>query len=221
MALRLHIIGAGPPWREARRKGADEENPRGQEEVLRREYSRVDIYVPFEFRAIAPEEREHIRARVSGNAPGAELRPLPDLGEHDQIFSEWLKMLSAKLDTIIRLITLQKEGYFGLTPKAVNISGGGLSFSAPQGIALGEILEIKMMLTLQQPIAIALYGEVVKSEARGAATSSLAAMSKWMRPSGTRLSGSSSNGKEKSSGKKRRVGVHVCDCRDRVSSSLP
>lgn len=141
------------------------ENPQGQEEVLRREYSRVDIYVPFEFRAIAPEEREHIRARVSGNAPGVELRPLPDLGEHDQIFSEWLKMLSAKLDTIIRLITLQKEGYFGLTPKAVNISGGGLSFSAPQGIALGEILEIKMMLTLQQPIAIALYGEVVKSVA--------------------------------------------------------
>jgi hypothetical protein len=129
----------------------------------RREYSRVDAYIPFEYRIVGDEEKEHIRAQIFGDAAAPELRPLPDMGDHDYIFGEWLKMLNLKLDTVIRLITLQREGYFGLPYKTVNISGGGMSFLLPQAIALGTILEIKFMMTRNQPVAMCIYGEVTKS----------------------------------------------------------
>jgi hypothetical protein len=135
-------------------------------ESLRREYSRVDAYVPFEYRIVADEEKDYIEARILGNAAAPELKPVPDLGDRDYIIGEWLKILNLKLDTVIRLITLQHEGYFGLPSKAISISGGGMSFLLPKAIALGTILEIKLMLTRNQPIAMCIYGEITKSVQR-------------------------------------------------------
>lgn len=132
-------------------------------EGLRREYSRVDAYIPFEYRVVADEEKDHVQARISGDGAAPELMAVPDMGEHDYIFGEWLKIINLKLDTIIRLITLQHEGFFGLPFKTVNISGGGMSFLLPRAIASGTILEIKFMLTWNQPIAMCIYGEVTKS----------------------------------------------------------
>jgi len=136
-------------------------------DAQRREYSRIDVYIPFEYRIVADEEKNHIQARISGDAAAPELGPLPDMGDRDYILGEWLKILDIKLDTIIRLITLQREGYFGLPCKAVNISGGGMSFLLPQAIAPGVILEIKLMLTRNQSVAMCIYGEVTKSIPRG------------------------------------------------------
>jgi hypothetical protein len=136
------------------------------EENQRREYSRVEAYLPFEFRVIAQEEKEHIWAKIPGDSTVTEFRPIPDMGDYDHIIGEWMKILNSKLDTVIRLITLQHEGYFGLPFKAVSISGGGMSFSLPQAIPLGEILEIKILLNLLQPIALCIYGEVVNTEQR-------------------------------------------------------
>ena len=130
----------------------------------RREYSRVAAYIPFEYRIVSPEEKQHLQARILDDTTSVENVSFPDRGDHDPILGEWLKILNLKLDMIIRLMTLQREGYFGLSFKAVNISGGGLSFSSAQEIPLGEILEIKMILKLQQPVELCIYGEVVKVE---------------------------------------------------------
>jgi hypothetical protein len=138
-----------------------------EEKNLRREYSRVEAYIPFEYRIVAREEKDHIQARIAGDTSSSEFRPVPDRGNYDHILDEWMKILNSKLDTVIRLITLQREGYFGLPFKTVNISGGGMSFLLPQAIPSDEILEIKVMLTFHQPIALCVYGEVVKSEQRG------------------------------------------------------
>jgi hypothetical protein len=131
-----------------------------------REYSRVDAYIPFRYRIVTDEEKDHIQARISGYASVQELRPIQEVGDHDYIIGEWLKILNLKIDTVIRLITLQREGFFGLPYKAVNISGGGMSFLLPQAIDLGAILEIKLMLTRNQPVAMCIYGEVTKSISR-------------------------------------------------------
>jgi hypothetical protein len=133
------------------------------EESLRREFSRVDAYLPFDYRIIADEEKEHIQARILGYTAAPELRQLPELSDHDYIIAEWLKVLNLKLDMVIRLITLQHEGYLGLPNKVVNISGGGMSFLLPQAVALGTTLEIKLMLTRNQPVAMCIYGDVTKS----------------------------------------------------------
>lgn len=136
------------------------------DEEQRREYSRVDAYLPFDYRIVADADKGHIRARISGHNATSEFRPIQNVGEYDYIFAEWLKILNTKLDTIIRLMTLQREGYFGLPFKTVNISGGGMSFSLTEPIPLGEILEIKIMLTWNQPVAMSIYGEVTKSDRR-------------------------------------------------------
>lgn len=135
----------------------------------RREYSRVEAYLPFEYRIVAQEEREHIQSRISGVTNTAEFRPVQDLVDHDHILGEWLKMLNTKLDTVIRLITLQREGYFGLSYKTVSISGGGMSFTLPEAVSVGKILEFKIMLTWNQPLAMCIYGEVTKSIQQGQA----------------------------------------------------
>jgi len=135
-----------------------------EEQIQRREYSRVDAYIPFDYRIVADDEKGHIQARISGDTATSEFRPIDNIGDYDYIFGEWLKILNAKLDTVIRLMTLQREGYFGLPFKTINISGGGMSFSLTEAIALGEILEIKLMLTWNQPVAMSVYGEVTKSE---------------------------------------------------------
>ena len=128
----------------------------------RREYSRVEVSIPFEYRIVLPEEKLHVQARISGDNANTEYRPLPSGGNRDPILEEWLKILNSKLDTIISLMKLQREGYPGLPYKAVNISGGGMSFSVPEAILPGEILEIKIVLTSQQPVILSIYGEVVK-----------------------------------------------------------
>jgi len=131
---------------------------------LRREYSRVAAYIPCDYRIVPPEERPHVQSRISGDGIGTERRHTPNRGYSDPILEEWLQILNSKLDSILHLMTLRQEGYFGLPYRAVNISGGGLSFSAREAITLGEILEIKIILTLQQPVILNIYGEVVKSD---------------------------------------------------------
>jgi c-di-GMP-binding flagellar brake protein YcgR len=48
----------------------------------------------------------------------------------------------------------------------VNISGGGMSFSAKENYKPGNILELKMLLPLLPPVALYLYGEVVKTQSQ-------------------------------------------------------
>jgi hypothetical protein len=129
----------------------------------RREYSRVEAYIPFEYRIVMPADRNYVQARITSDSVAADYQPQPDSGNHDPVLDEWLRLLNSKLDTIMRLLKLQQEGYFGVNFKAVNISGGGMSFSLPEEIPLGEVLEIKIMLTFQQPVILVIYGEVVNT----------------------------------------------------------
>jgi c-di-GMP-binding flagellar brake protein YcgR len=133
-------------------------------ENMRREYSRVDTYIPCEYSIVLPEERPHVQARIAGDNIASEGMNIPNRGSSAPVLEEWFQILNSKLDAIIHLMNLRQEGYLGLPYKAVNISGGGMSFSVPKAIPLGDILEIKILLTFQQPVVLCIYGEVVKSD---------------------------------------------------------
>ncbi|MBN1614938.1 MAG: PilZ domain-containing protein [Deltaproteobacteria bacterium] len=124
----------------------------------RREYSRVSAYIPFEVRLVPPELRPDVRSRIYSETVLTDIKILPDV--QDQILSSWLTMLNAKLDTIIRLLTVHKEGFDCMPFKYVTISGSGMSFTSLEPFALGDILEIKMMLSMSQSVALYVYGEV-------------------------------------------------------------
>jgi hypothetical protein len=124
----------------------------------RREYSRVSAYIPFEVHIVPPELRPDIRSRIYSETVLPDIKALPDV--QDQILSGWLTMLNAKLETIIRLLTVHKEGFDCMPFKYVTISGSGMSFKSLEPFALGDILEIKMMLSMSQSVALYVYGEV-------------------------------------------------------------
>jgi c-di-GMP-binding flagellar brake protein YcgR len=128
--------------------------------VNRREYSRVDAYIPLEYRRINNEEKEQIKSRISGEVMLANFNLMPPLENHPQM--ECFNILNKKLDTIIQMMALESEGFHSLPFKFVSLSGNGLQFSSQQLFSLGNILEFKMILTLYQPAAIYVYGEVVR-----------------------------------------------------------
>lgn len=126
-----------------------------------REYSRVDVYIPLEYKLVDPSQMQFIRSRVAGEIILAEFKSLPD--PDDQLIAEWLKIINTKLNSIIRMLTIHQEGFDQLPMRKVNISGGGISFSADTPYSPGDILEFKLTLTMQYPLSLFLYGEVVET----------------------------------------------------------
>ena len=130
--------------------------------AVRREFSRVDAHVPFEIRVVPAEERQSVRARTSGGTTFAETRALPEL--QDKILAEWVKAMNSKLDAIVNMLSFQREGFGSMPFAHVNISGGGLGFVSKDKYNLGETIEMKIILPSMPPVALFLYGEVVKSD---------------------------------------------------------
>jgi len=131
----------------------------------RREYSRVQVYIPMDFRLLPPEDRQRVKSHLAGDAILAEFRGLPPV--EDSLTVEWLTILNSKLDTIIRMLTFDHEGFIGLPYVSVNISGGGMKFDTPQACTPGDIMEVRIMLSAPRRIALYIYGQVMKSEPKG------------------------------------------------------
>jgi hypothetical protein len=126
----------------------------------KREYSRVDVYIPMEYKRIDPLHKDAFRSRMAGESILAEFKSLPN--PDDQLIAQWLQSINAKLDEIIRMMTLQHDGFNCLNITKVNISGGGMRLNTGQSFAPGDVLEMKIMLGLKRPVALFLYGEVVE-----------------------------------------------------------
>jgi hypothetical protein len=126
----------------------------------KREFSRVDAFIPLEYRLIKPERQDAVRSRMASESVLAEFKSLPN--PDDQLMAQWLQSINAKLDEIIRMLTLQHDGFDRLNISKVNISGGGMSINTGEAFSPGDVLEIKVMLGQQTPLALFLYGEVIE-----------------------------------------------------------
>jgi hypothetical protein len=129
----------------------------------KREFSRVDAHIPMEVRLVSEEERQNIRSRVEGKEiTGIKLPPDVD----DPALSEWLKLLHAKIDAILRLISVGGQKEDSSPYKTKNISGGGVSFTSTEKFSLGDIIEIKIFPFAIISQALYLYGDVVQAGKR-------------------------------------------------------
>jgi hypothetical protein len=126
----------------------------------RREYSRVDVYIPLECRLLEKEEHGLVESRLAADVMLADFRLMPPLENHPQF--ECLDLLNKKLDMIIRIVGLQCAGFHSLPFKFVSLGGNGMKFSSRQRYSIGDIIECKMILTLQQSAAIYTYGEAIR-----------------------------------------------------------
>jgi hypothetical protein len=132
--------------------------------IRERDFSRVDALVPFEFGLVPEEDKLSIRCHIS-TSPLIISESMPEL--EDEGLCTWLKILNSKIDTILEYIIFQKEGFLALKMRPLNISGSGMSFTSDQGYNIGDILEVKMMMNSFHPVALYLYGKVVKTEDTG------------------------------------------------------
>ncbi len=131
----------------------------------RREFCRIEVCIPFACRLVPPAEQKKIRSHISGSSVYAEHEMLPEV--KDPAIAEWLNLLNSKVDTLIRLLTLEREGFYALPFECVIIGGAGLRFSSREKYQPGDLLEIKMMLSPMNPIALYVYATVVGVSDRG------------------------------------------------------
>jgi PilZ domain len=138
---------------------------KGQEEVeyrSLREYSRVDGYIPIDIRLLSDEERLTARSRTSLENSLTQYDELPE--PHEKALTDCLRILNAKLDTIIKLLAFQARDYGSLRHEDVNISAGGLSAFVAGDFQPGNMVEIRLMLPNAPYAVFYIYGLVVSIE---------------------------------------------------------
>lgn len=132
------------------------------EYIRQREFSRVDAHVPFEASMVPSEKQQNMRSRVSGQIDPVEYSNMAD--HEDKVLNDWLRMLDAKLNAVINMLSFQRDGFSALPFVNINISGAGIRYTSEQWYNKGDILEMKIMLPLMPPVALYLYGIVVNAE---------------------------------------------------------
>ncbi|MCS7149831.1 MAG: PilZ domain-containing protein [Caldimicrobium sp.] len=129
---------------------------------MEREAVIIDVTIPFEAHPISEEDLQKKNARVVGDMPIFSYIPLKDT--LDDALNNWLKILNAKLDYLINLLTCYREGFTTLPYQSVNISEKGISFIYDSPLNIGQAVEVRMVLDLYQSIGFYLYGRVVRSD---------------------------------------------------------
>lgn len=127
---------------------------------MEREAVRIDVTIPIEIRKIEEIEIENKIAHIVGDTSVFSYIPLRDTV--DEALNSWLKVINAKLDFIINLLTREKEGFNALPYKKVNISEKGLRILIEEPLEIGDYVEIKAVLDIYQPLGFYLYGRVVR-----------------------------------------------------------
>jgi len=129
---------------------------------MEREAVRIDVVLPIEVREISAEEAENKVAKIVGDTPVFSYIPLKDT--MDESLNNWLKLINAKLDYLINLLTREREGFHKLPEKKVNFSEKGIRLLLETPIEKGHFVEIKTVLNVYEPLGFYLYGKVVRCQ---------------------------------------------------------
>lgn len=128
-----------------------------------REYSRVDAYIPIEVRLVPEWERPGVRARTCIETAFTEPQPLPEI-EDGGPMHECLKIINAKLDSLIHMVAFQSREINALQLRKVNLSAGGLCIDLDRKYNPEDLLEVRMMFPSMPYLVFTIYGEVIQSE---------------------------------------------------------
>lgn len=125
------------------------------------------------------EQLSHISDDVLGNCSLAaaldvlneEARMMaPRLERRDPEFFEYLKLIDTKIGLIAQALALKDEHFSKHDKHDVSLSGSGLAFSNDQALAVGTLLEMRMVLTSCLAV-IVVFGRVVQCKDTAASNS--------------------------------------------------
>ena len=127
-----------------------------------RRYSRVNTYLPLEARLIPSEETDNLIAHVS--KVGIVIDEVTPHELEDKVLGEWLKMLNDKMDSILEMLSSERQDTSHITLEPLNISAGGMRIRSPRSYDIGSVMEIKIVLPMRPYKILYLYGKVVRVE---------------------------------------------------------
>lgn len=130
-----------------------------------RKYSQVDAFMPFIARPATDVPEEQIVSRAVDDMMTSGFSEPPTL-ENEKL-EAWLSIINAKLDAIMRILTLKEGGFTSLPVTHVKISGGGITYNSMERINAGEVVEMKMLLPGVTSQAMLVYGKVTEAVAQG------------------------------------------------------
>ncbi|OGP64745.1 MAG: hypothetical protein A3K22_04620 [Deltaproteobacteria bacterium RBG_16_42_7] len=140
-----------------------------------REYFRVKVRLPIEFRTISYDEYLNLEnivkcgpARIADNITEVHLLMKETLSkderEKGQIYA-YVQMIDKKLDMIIDLLSKPKDdGMYIKKYIDVNISGSGIGFVSDVKLDVGEYVELKIVLPMPPYLKITSLCKVARSK---------------------------------------------------------
>jgi hypothetical protein len=131
----------------------------------RRQYFRVEDILPIVVRVL-DRDRSKVKAKIcSGFAPGLATPhfhgEVPDERIPPPLW-EMLVDIQTKLSLILNTLCQQGAGLSPAESKSVSLSAVGIRLMTQDTFALGQLVEVQMLLTLHAPVWIVVYGEVIR-----------------------------------------------------------
>jgi c-di-GMP-binding flagellar brake protein YcgR len=131
----------------------------------RRKYFRVDDILPVVVK-IVDGDRSRVKAKIcSGFSPGVACRMTREEAHDEHIplrLWEMLVEIQNKLGLILEKLFQQSEGLTHAECKPVSLSAAGIGLLTRQTFALGDFVEVQMLLAMHAPVWIVVYGEVTR-----------------------------------------------------------
>lgn len=131
----------------------------------RRNFFRVDDVLPLVMKRV-DMDISCIKARMLFTLQSREENPLyPDLPPDENIPPDLWKILldiNSKLNFVLEVLHPESQSLSQARNIPVSLSASGIRLKTESPFDLGDLLELRMMLQLQCPLWLALYGHVVK-----------------------------------------------------------
>ncbi|MEO5326608.1 MAG: PilZ domain-containing protein [Magnetococcus sp. THC-1_WYH] len=150
--------------------------PTKQVDNQQRAFVRVDDYLPLSWRRVGEEEYDAILANFEKNQSFVTATDdvqsmlvtlevtdkIQQLERSDPVLARILSRLDMKLNLLLKVFYPGTE-VRPMVPTWVNLSGGGVAFKeAGLDVKTGEVLELRLALSLDSLVSIQCYAEVVK-----------------------------------------------------------
>lgn len=117
----------------------------------KRLYRRVDVLIPFGFRAVG---HRAVEAAVRQEDP----EPSAD---HTDPVRAALDRIERKVDRLLARVESEEQAP-SLKPTPINLSGAGVRFPSDDPVEQGEYVDVVMVLPGDSPIKVRAFGEVVR-----------------------------------------------------------
>lgn len=132
----------------------------------RREYFRVMDVLPIVVKKIESMagKKSRVLSKYYNGQAGANLVEELNDGIVNPKLVKMLCEMNTKLDMILDKLSGKHEEPEDVEPQEVSLSASGVSFTYPDELSLGDLVEVKMLLPLHPEVWIVLYGNVSRAE---------------------------------------------------------